>query len=113
MKKGGHTEQWPWAVEILHHQETIHVSLSSFKDQTTLMECIGRQEGVPAKVQKCICVHISTLVYCQYMYCVVCPCIHDMYTHKKTYKSNLKAATSQAKLLPRAGLEPTTFSVLG
>lgn len=49
IKKGGHTEQWPWAVEILYHQETIHVSLGSFKDQTTLVECIGRQEGVPAR----------------------------------------------------------------
>ena len=50
IKKGSHTEQWPWAVEVYHHQETIHISLTSLRDQDTLVECVGRQEGVPGKV---------------------------------------------------------------
>jgi hypothetical protein len=49
VKKGSHTEQWPWGVEVLYHQETIHISLTSLRDLNTLIDCIGRQEGVPAK----------------------------------------------------------------
>ena len=67
VKKGSHTEQWPWAVEILHHQETIHASLTSFKDQNTLIECIGRQEGVPSRVGTTL--YMDTHVHaCTYVY---------------------------------------------
>ena len=50
IKKGQHSEHWPWPVEILHRQETIHASLSSEKDLINLIECVGRQEGVPNRV---------------------------------------------------------------
>ena len=51
IKKGQHSEHWPWPVEILHRQETIHASLSSEKDLINLIECVGRQEGVPNRVR--------------------------------------------------------------
>ena len=50
IKKGSYSDNWPWPVEILHKQETIHASLSSDKDRNSLIECVGRQEGVPNKV---------------------------------------------------------------
>ncbi|XP_064394125.1 rho guanine nucleotide exchange factor 7-like isoform X2 [Halichondria panicea] len=50
LKKGQHTEHWPWSVEILHRQETIHASLACERDMNCLVECVGRQEGVPNKV---------------------------------------------------------------
>jgi len=47
VKKGQHSEHWPYPVEVMYKQETIHASLCSEKDQKTLIECVGRQEGVP------------------------------------------------------------------
>ena len=44
LKKGSHSEQWPWPVEIQHKQETIHASLSSEADQRLLVEAV---EGAP------------------------------------------------------------------
>ena len=50
IKKGQHSEQWPYPVEVLHKQETIHASLFSEKDRKTLIDCVGRLEGVPSRV---------------------------------------------------------------
>lgn len=50
VKKGQHSEHWPYPVEVMYKQETIHASLCSEKDQKTLIECVGRQEGVPNRV---------------------------------------------------------------
>ena len=50
IKKGQHSEQWPYPVEVLHKQETIHASLCSEKDRKTLIDCVGRLEGVPTRV---------------------------------------------------------------
>ena len=50
IKKGLHSDRWPYPVEVLYRQETIHASLCSEKDQRTLIECVGRQEGVPNRV---------------------------------------------------------------
>ena len=47
IKRGLHSEQWPWPVEVLHKQETIHASLSSDRDRQLLISCVGRQEGMP------------------------------------------------------------------
>lgn len=47
IKRGQHSEQWPWPVEVLHKQETIHASLSSDKDRQLLIASVGRQEGMP------------------------------------------------------------------
>lgn len=44
LKKGPHSDQWPWPVEIQHKQETIHASLSSEADQRLLVEAV---EGAP------------------------------------------------------------------
>jgi len=50
IKKGQHSEHWPYPVEVMYKQDTIHASLCSEKDQKTLIECVGRQEGVPNRV---------------------------------------------------------------
>ncbi len=72
LKKGQHTEHWPWSVEILHRQETIHASLACERDMNSLVECVGRQEGVPNKVGSHLncsqCIHIYS--YTQYNYVV-------------------------------------------
>lgn len=47
IKRGQHSEQWPWPVEVLHKQETVHASLSSDRDRQMLISCVGRQEGMP------------------------------------------------------------------
>lgn len=44
MKKGPHSDQWPWPVEIQHKQEVIHASLSSEADQRLLVDVV---EGAP------------------------------------------------------------------
>ena len=47
IKRGQHSDQWPWPVEVLYKQETIHASLSSNKDRQLLITSVGRQEGMP------------------------------------------------------------------
>ena len=77
VKKGGHTEHWPWAVEILYQQEAIHASMATLKDQTTLIESISRQEGVPTRVYthtpQCSHLNFSLVMYIYVVYIHVCP----------------------------------------
>ena len=40
LKKGMHSEQWPWPVEITYRQETIHASLFSEGDQRILLDSV-------------------------------------------------------------------------
>ena len=47
IKRGQHSDQWPWPVEVLYKQETIHASLFSDKDRQLLIASVGRQEGMP------------------------------------------------------------------
>ena len=42
MKKGQHSEEWPWPVEVQHKAEVLHASLSSEADQRLLLDIVGR-----------------------------------------------------------------------
>ena len=79
IKRGQHLDQWPWPVEVLYKQETVHASLSSDKDRQLLIASVGRQEGMPttpttpSRVSRvlcvCVCVHVC-------MCACVCVCVH-------------------------------------
>ena len=43
VKKGTHSDSWPYPLEIKLGKDTIHLSLHTEKDQTTLVECIQHQ----------------------------------------------------------------------
>ena len=73
IKRGQHSDQWPWPVEVLYKQETVHASLSSDKDRQLLIASVGRQEGMPTTpttpsrvrqydVHKCVCVCVCVCV---------------------------------------------------
>ena len=47
IKRGQHSDQWPWPVEVLYKQETVYASLSSDRDRQLLIASVGRQEGMP------------------------------------------------------------------
>ncbi|KAL5476258.1 hypothetical protein EMCRGX_G026181 [Ephydatia muelleri] len=49
IKRGEHCDTWPYPVEIHYKQETILVSLSSERDQATLISLVG--ESAPPKTQ--------------------------------------------------------------
>ncbi len=42
LKKGQHSDQWPWPVEIQNKQEIIHASLASEADQCLLADAVER-----------------------------------------------------------------------
>ena len=46
LKKGQHSEQWPWPVVVQHRQEVIHASLASEADQRLLADAVERVGGV-------------------------------------------------------------------
>ena len=48
LKRGQHSDQWPWPVEIQHKQEVIHASLASETDQRLLAEAVERVGGAGA-----------------------------------------------------------------
>lgn len=51
VKKGQHSDQWPWPVEIQHKQEIIHASLSSESDQRLLADAtVDRTDGSRSKI---------------------------------------------------------------
>lgn len=47
LKKGQHSDQWPWPVEVQYRQETIHASLASEADQRLLADAVAGGGGAP------------------------------------------------------------------